>query len=136
MFAPVCASRIVFQLGKISARCFSRRRCTEEGIRIASRYFATVRRAMSMPLARIASALLLALLLSGLYKLRAGFELWLGTACTERAAFRQLLEAERRKPTPPTEIERAHSGLRAVDRDDPRLLYYNRRTGVARHGDF
>src|ERR1700680_3880125 len=32
--------------------CLSRRRCTEEGIRIASRYFATVRRAMSMPAAR------------------------------------------------------------------------------------
>src|SRR5258707_4759747 len=29
--------------------CLSRRRCTEEGIRIASRYFATVRRAISMP---------------------------------------------------------------------------------------
>jgi hypothetical protein len=32
-----------------SAIRFSRRRCTEEGMRIASRYFATVRRAMSMP---------------------------------------------------------------------------------------
>src|SRR6202049_3362431 len=32
--------------------CLSRRRCTEEGIRIASRYFATVRRAMSMPASR------------------------------------------------------------------------------------
>jgi hypothetical protein len=32
--------------------CFSRRRCTEDGIRIASRYFATVRRAISMPAAR------------------------------------------------------------------------------------
>src|SRR6266540_3426218 len=29
--------------------CFSRRRCTDEAIRIASRYFATVRRAMSIP---------------------------------------------------------------------------------------
>src|SRR3982074_1920055 len=32
-----------------SMLCLSRRRCTEEGIRIASRYFATVRRAISMP---------------------------------------------------------------------------------------
>ena len=32
--------------------CLSRRRCTEEGIRIASRYFATVRRAISMPVSR------------------------------------------------------------------------------------
>src|SRR5712692_223043 len=32
--------------------CFSRRRCTDEAIRIASRYFATVRRAMSMPATR------------------------------------------------------------------------------------
>jgi hypothetical protein len=29
-----------------NAICLSRRRCTEEGMRIASRYFATVRRAM------------------------------------------------------------------------------------------
>ena len=29
--------------------CLSRRRCTDDGIRIASRYFATVRRAMSIP---------------------------------------------------------------------------------------
>src|SRR5450631_4899644 len=32
-----------------SMLCLSRRRCTEDGIRIASRYFATVRRAISMP---------------------------------------------------------------------------------------
>src|SRR5580700_9829053 len=32
--------------------CLSRRRCTEDGIRIASRYLATVRRAISMPVAR------------------------------------------------------------------------------------
>ena len=32
-----------------NAGSFSRRRCTEEGIRIASRYFATVRRAISTP---------------------------------------------------------------------------------------
>src|SRR5262245_50688499 len=32
--------------------CFSRRRCTDEAIRIASRYFATVRRAMSIPASR------------------------------------------------------------------------------------
>ena len=32
-----------------AAICFSRRRCTEEGMRSASRYLATVRRAMSMP---------------------------------------------------------------------------------------
>src|SRR5579863_3554157 len=32
-----------------SVLCLSRRRWTEEGIRIASRYFATVRRAISMP---------------------------------------------------------------------------------------
>src|SRR6266481_9134896 len=32
-----------------SMLCLSRRRCTDEGIRIASRYFATVRRAISMP---------------------------------------------------------------------------------------
>src|SRR5207302_6926905 len=31
-----------------SMLCLSRRRCTEDGIRIASRYFATVRRAISM----------------------------------------------------------------------------------------
>src|SRR5882672_1238152 len=32
-----------------SMLCLSRRRCTEDGIRIASRYFATVRRAISIP---------------------------------------------------------------------------------------
>src|SRR3954468_742574 len=32
-----------------SILCLSRRRCTEDGIRIASRYFATVRRAISIP---------------------------------------------------------------------------------------
>src|SRR5690242_17614023 len=37
------------QVGKRSELCLSRRRCTEEGIRMASRYFATVRRAISMP---------------------------------------------------------------------------------------
>src|SRR5258705_10238502 len=35
-----------------SMLCLSRRRCTEEGMRMASRYFATVRRAISMPVAR------------------------------------------------------------------------------------
>src|SRR4051812_41050372 len=35
-----------------SMLCLSRRRCTEDGIRIASRYFATVRRAISMPASR------------------------------------------------------------------------------------
>src|SRR5476651_2520760 len=35
-----------------AAASFSRRRCTEEGMRIASRYLATVRRAMSMPASR------------------------------------------------------------------------------------
>jgi len=34
------------------AACFSRRRWTEDGIRMASRYLATVRRAMSMPESR------------------------------------------------------------------------------------
>ena len=34
------------------AVCFSRRRCTEEAMRIASRYFATVRRAISIPASR------------------------------------------------------------------------------------
>src|SRR6195256_859696 len=32
-----------------SILCLSRRRCTEDGMRIASRYFATVRRAISIP---------------------------------------------------------------------------------------
>src|SRR5664279_110556 len=35
-----------------SMLCLSRRRCTEDGIRMASRYFATVRRAISMPVSR------------------------------------------------------------------------------------
>src|ERR1700685_482112 len=35
-----------------AALCFSRRRCTDEGMRIASRYLATVRRAISMPASR------------------------------------------------------------------------------------
>src|SRR5947209_5392390 len=35
-----------------SILCLSRRRCTEDGMRIASRYFATVRRAISMPASR------------------------------------------------------------------------------------
>src|SRR4029079_968623 len=37
------------QVGSRSELCLSRRRCTEEGIRMASRYFATVRRAISIP---------------------------------------------------------------------------------------
>src|SRR5690348_15264871 len=32
-----------------SMLCLSRRRCTEEGMRMASRYLATVRRAISIP---------------------------------------------------------------------------------------
>src|SRR5262249_45757631 len=42
-------SQMVRQEAAPSAACFSRRRCTDEEIRIASRYFATVRRAMSIP---------------------------------------------------------------------------------------
>src|SRR5436305_12992353 len=41
----------------LASACFSRRRCTEEGMRIASRYFATVRRAMSMPASRSRSTM-------------------------------------------------------------------------------
>ena len=40
-----------------TAACFSRRRCTEDGMRIASRYLATVRRAMSMPASRSLSTM-------------------------------------------------------------------------------
>ena len=40
-----------------ASACFSRRRCTDDGIRIASRYFATVRRAMSMPASRSCSTM-------------------------------------------------------------------------------
>ncbi len=46
-----------FRSSRPAAICFSRRRCTEDGIRIASRYFATVRRAMSMPAARSISTI-------------------------------------------------------------------------------
>src|SRR3546814_17225806 len=46
--------------GWLTRLALSRRRCTDEGIRIASRYFATVRRAMSTPslreLSRIVSS--------------------------------------------------------------------------------
>src|SRR5579864_235509 len=40
-----------------AALCFSRRRCTDDGMRIASRYLATVRRAMSMPASRSLSTM-------------------------------------------------------------------------------
>ena len=46
-----------FHPGALAASCFSRRRCTDEGIRIASRYFATVRRAISMPASRSCSTM-------------------------------------------------------------------------------
>src|SRR5215471_10297775 len=48
---------LAFLIAQISI-IFSRRRCTEEGILIASRYFATVRRAISTPSIRNNSTIL------------------------------------------------------------------------------
>src|SRR5262249_48829362 len=49
---PAPPERTRHQTAAWAEPCFSRRRCTEEGMRIASRYLATVRLAISIPAPR------------------------------------------------------------------------------------